>query len=159
MTSGGQGAAVSPKRFSGNSKTGERNEPYVRDDGTTVRDHRKNAPEPNFERRATLPAAISKVKPKTLAAVRMALRPQMQTCIKEHAGEATSGAKAQAVLTVSITDGLLRVDELAFQSEGLAPESDAALGACARAAMLGHEQTIEGSVDVAKHVMTFPYNL
>ncbi len=157
---GESGDVAAPKRFSGDgSHSPAPTNTYVRDDGTAVRDHRKNAPEPNLERRVTLPREISKVQPETLRAVRLALRPAMKQCIATHAADAPENSKAQAVLTVSIKDEILRVDELDFQTEGLPPDRETTLRDCATSAMLGHEQPIADSPDVDKHVMTFPYSL
>ena len=151
---------AAPKRYSGEgSDVAAATREYVRDDGTEVRDHRKNAPEPNLERHITIPKGISKVQPATLRAVRLALRPAMKNCIATHAAEAPEGSRAQAVLTVSITEEQLRVDTLNFQTNGLSPETEEALRGCATTAMVGHEQAIAGSPDVEKHVMTFPYDL
>ena len=151
---------AAPKRFSGSGGGGEvATQDYIRNDGTAVRDHRSEPSEPNFERRPTLPKELSKVQPETLRAVRLALRPQMKECIATHASDAAENSKAQAVLTVSITDELLRVDQLEFQTTGLSAEVEEKLRACVSGVMLGHEQTVAGSVDVAKHVMTFPYDL
>lgn len=151
---------AAPQRYSGNETNAPATErEYIRDDGTTVRDHRANAPEPSLDRRVTIPKGISKVQPETLRAVRLALRPAMKSCIATHAGEAPKDSKAQAVLTVSITGEQLRVDKLDFQTEGLEAETEDALRGCATTAMVGHEQAIAGSPDVEKHVMTFPYDL
>lgn len=157
---GGENDVVGPRRYSGdqNSSTGSTRS-YVRDDGTAVRDHRGGDREPNLDRRPTLPKELSKVQPETLRAVRLALRPAMKKCIAALGSGAEEGAKAQAVLTVSIQNEELNVDELDFQTEGLPLESEASLRECAEAAMLGHKQPIAGSPDVQKHVMTFPYDL
>lgn len=130
---------------------------HVREDGTVVRDHRTSAVSEEVERRVTVPKALSPVQPETLAAVRTALRPGMQRCIKTHAAEAPEGASAQAVLTVSIVDEALTVDTLALSTEGL--EDDEDLKACIRDVMQGHQQTVAGANDVAAHSMTFPYAL
>ncbi len=150
----------SAKRYSGDgqAKPAPQRE-YVRNDGTVVRDHRANSPEPNLERHMTVPKEISKIQPETLRAVRIALRPAMKSCISEHAGAAEEGSKAQATLTVSVTDGELKVDKLHVGTEGLSPEADEAMRACATEAMLGHSQAVEGVEDVKRHVMTFPYDL
>tara|TARA_R110002096_G_scaffold408075_3_gene607037 strand:+ start:11702 stop:12340 length:639 start_codon:yes stop_codon:yes gene_type:complete len=159
MTGNENDVAV-PKRYSGDgTEVAAATREFVRDDGTEVRDHRKNAPEPNLERHITIPKGISKVQPETLRAVRLALRPAMKNCIATHAAEAPEGSRAQAVLTVSITEEQLRVDTLNFQTDGLSPETEEALRGCATTAMVGHEQAIAGSPDVEKHVMTFPYDL
>jgi hypothetical protein len=151
---------AAPKRYSGDdTQPAANSREFIRDDGTAVRDHRSNAPEPNLERHITIPKGISKVQPETLRAVRLALRPAMKNCISTHAGEAPEDSKAQAVLTVSITGEQLRVDTLKFQTDGLSAETEEALRGCATKAMLGHEQPIAGSPDVEKHVMTFPYDL
>ncbi|MCP4444332.1 MAG: hypothetical protein GY811_03175 [Myxococcales bacterium] len=146
-----------PQRFSGGGRKGLKT--YVRDDGSIVRDHRGGTSEPNLTSRESQPRDSSKVQPATLRSVRLALRPAMKKCIQEHAADADGAPKAQAVLTVSIKDELLRVDKLDFQSEGLAPEAEEHLKNCATTAMIGHEQPIGGSPEVAEHVMIFPYDL
>ncbi len=147
---------VVPRRLSGDP--GGEVKRYVLDDGTVMRDHRKSPPPPNYERRIALPAELSKVKPATLAAVRVGVRPAMRQCIETHTADA-EGAKAKAVLTVSITDELLHVDAVDFDSSGLDADAAAELEACATEAMTGFEKQVPGSEDVAEHFMTFPYSL
>ncbi len=159
MVSGDAGSVV-PKRLSGTSD-GEAGvvRRYVTDDGTIVRDHRASPPPPNYERRIALPADLSKVQSDTLVAVRVGVRPAMRKCIATHTPNAEEGAKAKAVLTVSITDELLHVDAVEFESSGLDESAAAELKACATEAMTGFEKQVTGSEDVAEHVMTFPYLL
>lgn len=130
---------------------------HVRNDGTVVRDHRSEAFGENLERRVTLPKSLSPVQPVTLAAVRSALRPAMNTCIASHAPDAPEGSSAQAVLTVSIRSEELTVDKLQLSTEGLAEDEE--LKGCIRDVMLGHTQMVSGAKDVDAHTMTFPYDL
>ncbi len=148
------------KRYSGDGTTSAQpTRTYTRNDGSSVRDHRAAAPEPNLERHMTVPREISKIQPETLRAVRLALRPAMKDCLANHAADAEKGSKAQATLTVSVKDAELTVDKLHFASEGLPPEADEALRACATEAINGHTQSVPDVEDVKKHVMTFPYDL
>lgn len=123
----------------------------------TVRDHRGGASTDGEERSTSLPPNISKVQPATLIAVRTSLRPQMMKCIRDFAGDAEEGASAKAVLTVSISDELLRVDSLQLEVGGL--EEAEPFRSCVNEAMLGHEQLVSGTENVEAHVMRFPYRL
>lgn len=158
-----KGMVLPPLRMSGSKSENSSVHPevavrtYIRNDGTVVRDHRREDFGENLERGITPPKSVSPVQPETLAAVRVALRPAMNKCIASHAADAPDGSRAQAVLTVSIRSEKLTVDTLEVSTEGL--EDGEALKACISGVMLGHSQMVSGAKDADAHKMTFPYNL
>jgi len=101
----------------------------------------------------------SKVRSTTVASLRIVFRPQMRTCVAEAASGADEGARASVILTISVADEILRVDAIKVKSIGLTAAAEESLLDCATEAMVGYEQEVAGSEDVAAHVLTFPYSI
>ncbi len=122
---------------------------YTKDDGTVVRDHRTAGP------RELPPLVFSR---EATVKVRNDLRPLVQECGKpiRRRRDGTKG-KLQADLTLSVSDGRMRVDELDLHVTGL---SDSEYTTCVRSALEGFEMFApDGQKDVARHTVSLPFNV
>jgi hypothetical protein len=122
-----------------------------------VRDHRKNAPPPDLNAYALVPADVSKVKSSTLMAVQGALRGPVSGCIESHSTEADKGSKLLLSLITSISAETLRVDKARVTISGL-PE-EAPLRICVEKVAIGQELAVAGHEDVNIHRMVLRYNM
>ncbi len=135
------------------------NEPtleYVRNDGSEVRDHRKNPPIPQLETTASAPKSASKVAPKVVMQLRRDFRPVIEDCKKAHASN-DQEARAQVVVKTSLVEETLSIDSLEVSTRGM--ESGDAFVKCVDEQMRDHTAQIEGAADHSGHTMTFPFDL
>lgn len=130
---------------------------YVTDGGILVRDHRadKSAPAPldGLPR----PGQTRRMQPDSVASVRNVLRPIVRRC-EQALTAADLGAEPvlQVVVTVSIKDQRLTVDEVQTHTKDIA---DPEIGACVRDAFAGHQLDVPTEGDISSYDLTHPFRI
>lgn len=131
---------------------------YVRNDGSEVRDHRKNPPLPQLESAARAPAkGVAQVAPIVLMKLRKTLRPEVGQCAEKHAA-GVEDARAQVVVTASIAEEQMNIDKMVITTEGLDDDAERAFISCVEQQVGDRELVMDGAEDVSAHTMTFPFD-
>ena len=123
---------------------------YVRDDGTQVRDHRASESPNELQPRPVSRPALLKI--------RNDINPLIKECGKalRQRDRAVRG-KMQTDLTISVSDGRIRVEALDLQVQGL---DDSEYTSCVRQALEGLELFApDGQADVERHTLSLPFKV
>lgn len=128
---------------------------YVTDGGGIVRDYRER-PRGPLTRPLASPAREKRdpITRATLGRMRLALRPGIKRCARDHADTYAADAVLQVVVHADIADGVATASGLEMQgTAGDAVES------CVRALVTSLRVDVPGAPDRSDYTMTFPFDL
>lgn len=128
---------------------------YVTEDGRVVRDHRKN-PRGPLTRPLARPAREKSdpVARATLGRLRLAIRPGVKRCAREHAGSYGDDAVLQVVVYADIEDGVATASGLEMQGD-----AGDEMESCVRELVEALRVDVPGAPDRSGYPMTFPFDL
>ncbi len=145
-----------------NSQTdGSQPRVYVRDDGALVRDHRGASAKPMMHSTSRRPNTGSrKADPRTVVAVRNAVRPLVRACSETLDKSNWGSAPAiQTEVVIRVESGDLTVDRAYTQSRDVADDQREALTTCVTGKVEAVELRLGEQADISEYTLTLPFRL